>query len=147
MHLALFVAALLPFSLLFVSGAHAEPNKAQYELQERCGKRAAEVFKNEYTTVQNTDEGQTLINYRNHYSATFNKCFFLEMSSVFATRANPKYTAQMFRLFDLNENKEYGSFYQRSDSDTPMECTVLGKLCHSQGEWEALINRYMEDKD
>jgi hypothetical protein len=35
-----FFRGLLPFSHLFVSDAHAEPNKAQYELQERCGRRA-----------------------------------------------------------------------------------------------------------
>jgi len=73
--------------------------------------------------------------------------FFLEMTEIVATRANPKYTAQMFRLFDLNENKEYGSFYQRSDSGVPTDCTVLGTICHSQGEWDALISRYMEDKE
>jgi hypothetical protein len=31
--------------------ASAQPNKEQYELRERCGKRAAEVFQREYTPV------------------------------------------------------------------------------------------------
>jgi len=69
------VASLLPFAHTLVS-AYAEPNTVQYELQERCGKQAAEVFKTEYTAVQNTNDGQMLSNYRNHYSATLNKCFF-----------------------------------------------------------------------
>src|SRR5262249_40347825 len=114
--------------------------------QERCGKRAAEVFKNNYTPVQNTNDGQISFNYRNHYNATLNKCFFLEMSTIFATRANPQYTAQMYTLFDLNENREYGNFYQRSGS-IPTECNVLGTICRSQAEWGALISRYMEDKE
>src|SRR5215510_10667019 len=31
----------------------AQPNKQSYELQERCGKRAAEVFEREYGPVSN----------------------------------------------------------------------------------------------
>jgi hypothetical protein len=39
-----------------------------------AGKLAAEVFKREYTNVLNTEHGQTLFNYENHYSARLNKC-------------------------------------------------------------------------
>jgi hypothetical protein len=142
----LLLIASTPFFVdWFASCAYSEPNKVEYELQERCGKRAAEVFKSEYTQVQNTDEGQMLFNYRNHYSATLNKCFFLEMSSIIATKANPVYTAQMFRLFDINDNNEYGNFYKRSDANVPQECNVFGKSCSSEAEWNALIAPYMED--
>ena len=127
------------------SYAYSEPNN-EYELQERCGKRAAEVFKSEYSEFKNTNEGQMLFNYRNHYSATFNKCFFLEITTIIATRANPKYTAQMFRLYDINDNKEYGSFYKStSDANAPTDCNVLGKACVSEAEWDALIAPYMGD--
>jgi len=63
------VAGLLWFST-YVS---AQPNKELYELQERCGKRAAEVFKREYSPAH----GQMTFNYENHYSARLNKCFFI----------------------------------------------------------------------
>jgi hypothetical protein len=60
-------------ALLLVAGtAFAQPNKEQYELQERCGKRAAEVFAKEWGT------GFTAAahaNYENHYSSRLNKCF------------------------------------------------------------------------
>jgi hypothetical protein len=146
MHLRLLIVT--PWLFIGLgSGVYAEPNRVQYELQERCGKRAAEVFKSEYQpTVQNTDEGQMLFNYRNHYSAVFNKCFFLEMSNILGYRANPKYSAQMFRLYDLNDNKEYGSYYKRSDKTVPTTCVVLDAQCRSEAEWEALISRYMEDE-
>jgi hypothetical protein len=55
--------------LCFSTYASAQPNKELYELQERCEKQAAEVFKREYTNVLNTEHGQTLFNYENHYSA------------------------------------------------------------------------------
>ena len=129
----------------FGSCAHAQPNKIEYELRERCGERAAQVFKTEYREVQNTDEGQMLINYRNHYSATLNKCFFLELTSITATRASPQHNAKMFRLFDINENKEYGSFYKRSDAGLPQDCNVLGKICRTEEEWNALIAPFMDE--
>jgi hypothetical protein len=51
------------------------------ELQERCGKRAAEVFAREYSPpVLDTDDEKTLFNYENHHSARLNKCFFLEIA-------------------------------------------------------------------
>jgi hypothetical protein len=140
-----FIVSIPLFVSWFGSCAYSEPNKIEYELHERCGKRAAEVFKSEYTQVKDTEEGQTLFNYRNHYSGTLNKCFFLEITTVLATKAKPKYTAQMFRLYDINEAKEYGSFYKRSDSSRPMECNVRGKLCSSEAEWDSLIAPYMED--
>ena len=74
----LVVAAAL---LLVGTASFAQPNKEQYELQERCGKRAAEVFKREYSPpVSDTKDGQMRLNYENHYSARLNKCFFLEIT-------------------------------------------------------------------
>jgi hypothetical protein len=48
----------------------------------------------------------------------------------------------MFRLYDINDNKEYGSFYQRFDANMPTDCSVLGKVCRSEAEWDALIAPY-----
>jgi len=49
-----------------LSNSHAGP-KEDYELQERCGKWAEELFKREYG-VSNTKNGQAITGYRNHYS-------------------------------------------------------------------------------
>jgi hypothetical protein len=131
---------------LLGSVGFAQPNKVEYELRERCGKRAAEVFKAEYSPpVANTDEGQILFNYRSHYNAALNKCFFLEISQTIAYRAKPQYSATMYRLYDINDNKEYGSFYRRSDANSLGECNVIDKSCSSEAEWELLIKRFMED--
>src|SRR5262249_18772373 len=61
----------------FSTYVSAQPNKDLYELQERCGKRAAKVFEREYGSGK---DGQTLFNYENHYSARLKKCFFLEIA-------------------------------------------------------------------
>ena len=56
--------------LLFGTASQAQPNKEQYELQERCGKRAAEFFAKAWAgEVSNTASGQTTANYENHYNS------------------------------------------------------------------------------
>jgi hypothetical protein len=42
--------------VLPIAHAAAEPNKTQYELQERCGKRAEEAFRQEYGNGIGTTE-------------------------------------------------------------------------------------------
>jgi hypothetical protein len=124
----------------------AEPNKDQYELQERCGKRAEEAFKNDYAGggVTNTKDGQNVTAYENHYNAMLNKCFFLEIVTSVNYKTKDKSISTMITLFDLNEHKAYGSFFKRSDFSVPLECYIQEKSCHSQSEWEELLKPYME---
>jgi hypothetical protein len=129
--------------LCFSSYVSALPKKEMYEIQERCGKRAAEVFQREYSPVSNTKDAQTLFNYENHYSARLNKCFFLEIA-VSNEKGNPT-SSKIMRLFDLNDNKEYGVFASGPTESTPIACVVRGKSCQSEGEWRQLLKPFMED--
>jgi hypothetical protein len=124
------------------SAGYAAPNAVEYELQERCGKRVAEIWAKEYgaTTVVRDASGHTW-SYENHYSSTFNKCFFLE---ILATTEKEKISLLM-RLFDINENKEYGSFYSMDQTAGPTDCQVRGTRCRSEKEWRDLIKPFMED--
>jgi hypothetical protein len=137
-------------TILTPAGASEEPNKEQYELQERCGKRAEQVFKNDNPgqsgggVVTNTDEGQNITSYQNHYSATLNKCFYLTTTTGVNYKKQPQYTTTLMTLFDLNENKEYGTFFKRSDMGVPVQCNVQQKICHSQSEWEEFLKPYMD---
>ncbi len=125
--------------LVVGSTGYSQPNKEQYDLEERCGKRADEVFRREYETPPKM-RGFTF-NYRNHYSPKLNKCFFVEISTsmIDAHRMSTQY-----RLFDLNENKELGSFYKQSDGF--MTCVVGTRPCASEAEWNTLISPYMGDE-
>jgi hypothetical protein len=134
------IAGLLCFSA-YVS---AQPNTQLYELQERCGKRAAGVFEREYSPVSNTEDGQTLFNYENHYSARLKKCFFLEIA-VSYEHEEGKPASKIMRLFDLNENKEYGTFVSSPTESTPVTCAVRGRNCQSESEWRQLLKPFMED--
>jgi hypothetical protein len=122
----------------------AEPRKDLYELQERCGKRAAEVFKQEYSPpVLNTKDGQTRFNYENHYSARLNRCFFLEVAVSYDKEQSS--SSKIMRLFDLNGNTEYGTFVSGPTESTPLACVVRGKGCQSESEWRKLVKPFMED--
>ena len=53
--------------------------KEEYDLQERCNKRAEERFKNEYGNglMQYNSELKAIMNYRTHYNRRLNTCFVL----------------------------------------------------------------------
>jgi hypothetical protein len=130
-----FVIALL---IGTASAANAEPNVALYELQERCAKSAAQVWAKEYDNGKPTTPGE-INNYQAHYNSRLNKCFFLEISMT----VDKKDIQHMLRLFDLLENKEYGSFWSSDYGVT--NCSVQGAICHSEDEWHQLAKPFLED--
>jgi hypothetical protein len=130
--------------LCFSADVSAQSNKQSYELQQRCGKHVAEVFEREYGPVSNTEDGQTLFNYENHYNARLKKCFFLEIAMSYE-REEEKPGSKIMRLFDLNENKEYGTFVSGPTEGAPVTCVVRGKGCQSESEWRQLLKPFMED--
>jgi hypothetical protein len=69
---------------LWATVAQAQTAIESDNLQERCGKLAAEVFAKEWGTgVSNSEDGQTIADYRNHYNFRLKKCFYLELSATF----------------------------------------------------------------
>lgn len=140
-HVLAIIGAVLPFSF---SIAHSEPNKEAYELQDRCGRRAAEVFAKNY---ENFELGgrRHMYNYRNHYSARLNKCFFLVLHNDYSEKPTQDLTRTL-ELLDVNENNRYGLFIGVANSKSPpAECEVRGQRCTSEAEWVDLTNPYMED--
>jgi len=124
--------------LCFSTYASAQSNKVLYELQERCGSHAAEVFQREYGPGADRQDEQTLFTYESHYSARLKKCFFLEIAM------SPKPTSsKIMRLLDLNRSKVYGTFV--SGPTEPLACALQGKVCRSESEWRQLLKPFMED--
>src|SRR5215469_13443653 len=129
--LATVASALAVSGMLAGSPAHAEPNKEQYDLQERCGKRAEQLFKED----SERSAGGEILNYQSHYHATLNKCFYL-MTDTWSDGKNGMLYTNIF-LVDANENKTYGTFSKGTDSgpgSSPpssyvTECKVQGKSC------------------
>jgi hypothetical protein len=140
------ISAAIAGLLCLSTYASAQQRKELYELQERCGKRAAEVFKREYSPpVLDTKDEQTLLfKYENHHSARLNKCFFLEIAMSYE-REEGKPSSKIMRLFDLTDNKQHGTFVSGPTESTPLACVVRGKGCQSESEWRQLLKPFMED--
>ena len=145
-------SALFVLAVAFSTYVSAQPNKELYELQERCGKRAAEVFQRNRNKTINNGGTRIIFNYRNHYNVRLNKCFYLQSMAAVTVEADGKSTHFNFmQLFDLNENSEYGRFLHDTLWDqlyrAPQQpkCEVLGEACRSETEWWQLLKPFMED--
>lgn len=128
--------------------AHGQQATAteRYALQERCGKQASGVFQKEWpeAVVNIKDGGQIVANFENHYNARLNKCFYLEITTTVNRDAT---SIKNLRLFDLLENREYGT-YSHTDNritHTFALCTVQGTRCETEEEWRRLAKPYLED--
>jgi hypothetical protein len=85
----------------------ASADEVQYDLQERCGKRAEQVFSRDWPngSPDNSLGYLTTATYQSHYNQTLNKCFVIETSTSY-----PKEGPLVIKtLFDVNSNKEYGT--------------------------------------
>jgi hypothetical protein len=138
----------LSLLIFFPLNGYAGP-KEDYELQERCGKRAAEVFEKFYGSGQSSDkDGHMLSNYTCHHNKKLNKCFIL-----IETKKYPSYKNDIEKfgiwttkgLWDINENKQYGTYSRFFKIETSMTCEFSGNSCKSEYEWDALVKPYMEE--
>lgn len=111
----------------------------RYALQERCGKQASAYFDKEYTAKAGQEGSAQIMDFENHYSAKLNKCFFLEvLTFIKAGKMN-----KSFRLFDLNENKQYGVYF--STDGRMFDCEAGEVICSNEKEWRQAMKPYLED--
>ena len=111
--------------------------KEDYDLQERCGKRCEEYFKNNYSVRYTREDGAVVTTYyENHYNSKRNKCFILIVSD----------DGNVIRkeLLDVNENRSYGIIRIRYGSNIPL-CYFLDERCKSEEEWDLLVKPFMEE--
>src|SRR5262249_58247540 len=107
--------------MLTATMAAAEPNVMHYQLQKNCDKLAAQTFHREMAD----DEGR--VDYRAHYNARLNKCFYAETY----ISPTPVGINKWVYLSDLQENRIYGGVFR-----CPHMCLLFFMLCgtgrHSQ---------------
>lgn len=127
------VIALLAFAMM-TGAASAQNRKEIYELQERCGKRAEQIFEKDFPL----GDRKGLERFENHYNVRLNRCFMLEENTMITKDAGKSYTMKLLTLVDVNDNKIYGSF-------SPLNCDVQNTTCKSEQEFRALIRQFMED--
>lgn len=114
--------------------AQAQSRKEIYELQERCGKRAEQMFEKDFPI----DQRKGLETFENHYKVRLNRCFMLEENTMIMKDNGKTYTSKILTLLDVNDNKGYGSF-------SLLSCEVQQVTCGSEQEFRSLIKKFMED--
>jgi hypothetical protein len=125
----------------------AVPDKAQYELQERCAKRAEQIFSRDWShgSPDNSAGYTQTANYQSHYNPTLHKCFMLETSSAY----DQKRPTVMKTLMEVNSNREYGQFFGdlpgSKPSGLPSICYFGQEPCRFEAVWDAMANVYMEE--
>jgi hypothetical protein len=128
---------------------YSSSNKEDYELQERCGKRCEEYFKNKYGPgFIESELGNEFSYYENHYNKKLNKCFIYLVVVKIIVETKKIRTSKYLR--DIHENKDYGSFIDVSDMieknvEPYIKCVLLDKTCNSEKEWNLLVKPYMEE--
>jgi hypothetical protein len=148
---AIILAGLLFFMAAPVLAADSDTPKGkgvsakeEYELQERCGRRCQEVFKEQFGRGQAGDKDcHYLSNYESHYNIRLNKCFILVRTSAYCKDS----VTEMDDLVDVNSNKIYGNFIGDTFGKTTIKPSgnVLDNHCNSLSEWDALVKPYMEE--
>jgi hypothetical protein len=99
-----------------------------------CEKLAAETFRRE------TADFEDRVDYRAHYNAHLNNCFYAE---TYIARTPVGINIWVY-LSDLQQNRIYGGFH-RSTNIGLFYCSLQDKECHSEAEWNELVKPYMED--
>jgi hypothetical protein len=118
----------------FAQSANGQSRKEIYELQERCGKSAAEMFDKDFPK----EDRKGLENFENHYNVRLNKCFMLEENTLMTRGQGKTYNTRLLTLVDVHGNKAVGSF-------SPINCDVQEKKCNTEEEFKSLVRPYMED--
>jgi hypothetical protein len=104
------------------------------QLQVNCERLAAETFRRE------TADYEDRVDYRAHYNAHLNKCFYVKTYIA----PTPVGINMWVYLSDLQQNRIYGGFH-RSTNIGLFYCRLEDKECHSEAEWNNLVKPYMED--
>jgi hypothetical protein len=134
-------------ALIGATEARAQSLRETYDLDERCGKRALETFTRQYGDgFSKTKDTQTIYNYRNHYNAKVNKCFYAVTTRMFITDKGKREELRTVELFNLNENNRYGIFIGIVGKATPSDtCEVREDICDTEAQWWRLANIYLEN--
>jgi hypothetical protein len=125
----------------------ARPKTNPLELQEKCAKQAALLFKEDGWKAQKDH----IASFGSHYNTKLNRCF-IEIEDFNQVGTNSVTTKSVIDAF---EGKPYGAYMWKSDAVKkywevpPMGCEVTvadgtKKTCKSADEFDELVRPYME---
>jgi hypothetical protein len=132
-----------------VGDSDTDSIKEERKSQAWCDVRAETYFKRFYGSgYYKGSEGISLSHYISYYNRRLNRCFVLLTDQLI-----PRNVEEMEKhgnttgreLWDIDENRMYGCYLKFDKLKKPVKCEVLGKGCHSEGEWDSLVKKYMQE--
>lgn len=137
--------------LIIFNIAYAGSIKEEYELQERCKNSADKWFQKEWDGkhISSDEERVIMADYKCHYNKKLNKCFVLLTTMSMPTKNKKGNKIETNVLFDINENKEYGSYDNiQNESGYGHVLDMKSSIdieCSTKGDWNLLVKQYMEE--
>jgi hypothetical protein len=136
--------------LILANNTYAGSIKEEYELSERCKKSADDWFQKEWGGQHISNDGKmtTMADYKCHYNNKLNKCFVL-LTTTTIPKDKKGRIINTNVLFDINENKEYGSYTKiQNESGYGSLLDIKSSLeveCTTKGAWDLLVKPYMKE--
>jgi hypothetical protein len=142
-----FAVVGVSFLLPFVRRSEGQLAKGNYELQERCGKRAEEYVGRHWGTGRrDTIVGYSRASYEARYNARSNIC--LVLVTEFLMKSTNEMISESRFLIDPNSNQLFGYYFRPKEKPKPTICYILlekQRNCEAESEWYETIGDYMND--
>jgi len=141
----------ITLGLILFNNAYAGSIKEEYELQERCKNSADKWFQKEWggKHTSSNEEMVIMADYKCHYNKKLNKCFVLLTTISIPKKDKKGKKIETAVLFDINENKEYGSYDKiQNESGYGYVLEIKSSIeikCSTKGDWDLLVKPYMEE--
>jgi len=118
-----------------------ETKNADYDLQERCGKRAAQLFNDEYLIFN--DKFFSIARYKSHYNSKLNKCIsYIEIIVTIGVMQGKNDQS----LIDVNENTRLGTGSFSPDFSPMCFINTADEIKSVTGkEWLAFVKKMMQE--
>jgi hypothetical protein len=136
----LWIILAFAFMTALCTRAIAESKEA-YELLDRCGMRADQLFKDQFSVYNNYES--SIARYKNHYNRRLNRCLiYVEVIATNGIMQGKKDD----QLIDVNENSRLGSC--SFVPDLPAQCVINSpeEIRSVTGtEWLTFVEKLMRE--
>jgi len=113
------------------------------ERTEQCDESSRDAFRREQPkATPDSGDGSITANYRSHYAAKLDTCFFLLTVDRSGTLSK--------KLYDADTRELYGEYLGGVAIESPLTsqpktCRVESLFCASEREWDVLVTPYLRD--
>ena len=121
---------------------------ADLDLQEKCSSASLQYFKRNWSLNPKDSATTRILDYRNHYNRSLEKCFILVDWSYDIDKRVGSWSSRV-SLYDVFENRQYGEAWEGygipGHPVNKVACEVDGEKCNDRLEFDQKIKHYLID--